>query len=96
VLAAFPEREFFSYSVGGMRPAAKLALELIGMTDGGIRGLASREWDDVNEMYARYPMPATQAEVLQAWDRVTGRIDTLWPQVAPERFGEVDKAFGVW
>jgi uncharacterized damage-inducible protein DinB len=96
VLAAFPEQEFFNYSVGGMRPAAKLAMELIGMTDGGVRGLASREWDNANEMYAKYPMPGTQAEVLQIWDRVTEQIDRLWPVIPPERFGEVDKAFGVW
>jgi uncharacterized damage-inducible protein DinB len=96
LLAAFPEPELFNYSIGGMRPAAKLALELIGMADGGIRGLASREWDDGNEMYAKYPMPSTKAELLQMWDRVTEQIDTLWPQIAPDRFGEIDKAFGVW
>ena len=31
MIEAFPERELFSYSIGGMRPFADLVLEMIGM-----------------------------------------------------------------
>ena len=40
VIQAFPEGELFGFSVGGMRPCAALALEMISMAGAGIRGLA--------------------------------------------------------
>jgi uncharacterized damage-inducible protein DinB len=96
VIAAFPERELFEYSVGGMRPCAQLAMELIGMSSGGIRGLATRAWDTTADMYARRATPHSKAELLRVWDEVTEEINALWPQIPAGRFEEVDLAFGQW
>lgn len=41
VLAAFPEKELFEFSVGGMRPYSELAGEMIGLASGGMKGLAT-------------------------------------------------------
>jgi uncharacterized damage-inducible protein DinB len=30
------------------------------------------------------------------WNDVTEKINTFWPQITPERFREVDKAFGMY
>ena len=93
VIEAFPEKDLFTYSVGGMRPCAALALELIGMASGGIKGLATGTWPTTDEMYST-PKPQTKAELLQRWDEVTAEIDRLWPTMAPRRLEQVDKAFG--
>ena len=93
IIEAFPDRELFTYAVGGMRPCAALAVELMGMAAAGMRGLALREW--VTDIYAS-PAPETKTGILTRWDEVTALIDTLWPQIPAGRFEEVDKAFGVY
>jgi hypothetical protein len=94
VIDAFPEKELFTYAVGGMRPCAALALEMIGMASAGVEGLATRKWD--TEIYSSIPKPATRAELLRVWDEVTAKIDRLWPEIPPGRFEEIDMAFGQW
>ena len=94
MIQAFPEEALFTYSIGGMRPFSALAMEMIGMCSAGIRGVATREW--VHDVYADAPTPKTRNDILQLWDEVTDRINALWPQIPPERFEEVDVAFGQW
>jgi uncharacterized damage-inducible protein DinB len=50
----------------------------------------------VTDTYADAPKPKTRNELLQLWDEVTDRINELWPQIPPQRFEEVDVAFGQW
>jgi hypothetical protein len=94
MIQAFPEDALFTYSIGGMRPFSALAMEMIGMCSAGIRGVATREW--VTDTYADAPKPGTRNELLQLWDEVTDRINELWPRIPPQRFEEVDVAFGQW
>ena len=94
VIEAFPEKELFTFSVGGMRPCSALALEMIGMASAGIQGLATGKWD--KEIYSSIPAPNTRADLLRLWDEVTAKIDALWPQIPPGRFEEIDLAFGQW
>ena len=98
VIEAFPETELFRFSVGGMRPFSAMALELISMAAGGIQGLATREWTMVKDLdhHSKAPSPTTRAELLTRWDEVTRQIDARWPQIPPQRFQEIDKAFGEW
>ena len=97
VIEAFPEAQLFSFSVGGMRPFAKMAFEMISMARAGIHGLALREWtyQDAMMHHAGRP-PETKAEVLALWDDTTTEIDQHWPQIPASRFEEVDKAFGMY
>lgn len=92
VIEAFPERELFEFSVGGMRPFATLALEIIGMAAPTLQGVATGTWAfDETQVQA-----TTKADLLRRWDETTAAIDRLWPTIPPHRFLEVDVAFGQW
>ena len=92
VIEAFPEEALFTYSVGGMRPFAELALEMIGMAGPSMIGVATREWPQ----FTPPTKPGTKAELLQLWDETTRQIDQYWAQIPPGRFQEQDVAFGVY
>lgn len=96
VVEAFPEDELFRFAIGGMRPCSALVLEMIGMADAGIRGLATRTWATIDELahHSKAPTPRTKAEILRLWDDVTDQINALWPQIPAHRFEEIDTAFG--
>ena len=91
VIDAFPEDELFTFSVGGMRPFAELALEFLKMGEPIARGVATGEWIS-NDL----EMPKTKAEILALWDQATAAIDKIWPTIPAHRFADVDKAFGMY
>lgn len=97
VIEAFPEDQFYTFSIGGMRTYAQLTMEMIGLAAPGIRGIAFGDWTftEPNLDYST-PAPATKAEVLNLWDLITDYINTLWPQIPAQRFNEVEKAFGMY
>lgn len=94
VIDAFPEDKLFSFSLGGMRTFAELALEIIGMTDPGMDGIVSGNWGHFDDIQKN--APKTKQELLAVWDAVTEKINRLWPQIRPERFHEVEAAFGMY
>jgi uncharacterized damage-inducible protein DinB len=96
VIEAFPEDEFFRFSIGGMRPFSAMAIEMIGIVAAGIRGLATGKWAMVDDLihHSQAPAPGTREEVLRLWDEATEQINALWPQIPPNRFQEIDTAFG--
>lgn len=98
VIEAFPEDKLFTYSVGGMRPFAELALEMIGMATPGIVGMVSGKWEAPEDLahHTKKPSPKTKAELLRYWDEVTQHINTSWPKIREDRFQEIDVAFGMW
>lgn len=91
VIAAFPEDKFLTFSVGGMRPFAELAGELIRMAVPIASGVATGTWAEY-----KGAKPATQAETLRLWDAQTAELDRVFAQIPPHRFAAVDKAFGQW
>lgn len=98
IIDAFPEKELFSFSIGGMRPFGEMALELIGMTEPGVAGFVTNEWKPIQEFphHQEGWKPATKAELLEVWDKVTASVDELWPCISPSRFRETVLAFGVY
>ena len=98
MIEAFPEDKLFTYSIGGMRPFADLLMEFIGMAEPGMDGIATGNWNTVNELahHTKNNLPKTKNELLERWDQVTEKINRLWPQIPPQRFIENDKAFGQW
>ena len=46
------------------------------------------------EYHSKTPKQRNQQEILQLWDDLTNLIDTLWAQIPPHRFQEIDTAFG--
>lgn len=94
VIEAFPEDKLFTYSVGGMRPFAALALEMIGMAEPGLNGAATGKWE-----YFELPeerRPQSKEALLRLWDETTESINNIWPQIPAGRFQETDLAFGQW
>lgn len=96
VIEAFPEKELFEFSIGGMRSFAGLAMEMIDIAGPGIRGLATDEWSSLDKMshYSGEDMPAAKAALLELWDKVTEEINNYWPQISLQRFQEPVLAFG--
>lgn len=90
LIEAFPEKELFEYSIGGMRPFAVLATEMLNMAVPIARGVATGAWtgDD--------PKPKTRAELLELWDQSTAELDRIWKTIPSHRFQEEDTAFGQW
>jgi uncharacterized damage-inducible protein DinB len=96
LIEAYPEDKLFSYSIGGMRPFGELIAEILTMAAPGIEGVATGNWPTYQEVEKRFSLPCTKAQLLAWWDEATEKINTLWPQIEPERWQQVDKAFGMW
>ena len=95
VIEAFPEKDLFSFSIGGMRPFSALAMEMIGMAVPTIQGIASGTWATINEDdHKAGAVPATKQEILELWDQVTTDMESEWPKIPMERFQVVEAAFG--
>lgn len=95
VIDAFPEKELFTYTIGGMRPFSEMALEMIRIAEAGITQVASGAYDPEGEWKTR-PAPTTKAALLELWDNTTRLIDEQWPQVPAGRFQETEKMFGMY
>ena len=98
VIEAFPEKELFDYCIGGMRPFAEMVKEMIGIADTGMQDLSSNTATPLNEVghHSGRPFANTKEEILNSWDDVTYKIDSLWPLIPQQRFHEVMKAFGAY
>jgi len=98
VIEAFPEKELFEFSIGGMRNFAMLAMELTDLTNPGIEGLVTEEWKEMGNLphVTGEGMPENKEELLALWDETTDKLNRFWAQLTPERFGEMTKAFGMY
>ncbi len=95
VIEAFPEKELFSYSIGGMRPFAQLAMEMLGMAVPGVQGVVTGKWDSGENVFNQ-SVPLSKKELLDLWDEATAQVNDLWEQIPAERFQQVDLAFGLY
>lgn len=91
VIEAFPEKDFFKHSIGGMRTFAEMTMELLGIGDPGIKELATGETAPLNE---HFDHGNSKAKILELWDKATKEINTHWAQLKTERFQESVKIFG--
>ena len=88
VIAAFPEDQLFTFSVGGMRPFGALAQEMLTMAVPMVRGIVDGTWaTDGSKL-------DTKSALLAQWDTATREIDEWWPKIPPARFDETVTAFG--
>lgn len=96
VIKAFPEEKLFDYSIGGMRPFAEMAMELIAMAAPGLHGIATGEWKEFGELHPDNIKGTTETreELLELWDWTTDQLSEIWPQIPEGRFQETDLAFG--
>lgn len=90
VIEAFPEKELFEFSVGGMRPFAELAKELLAIAVPGLTEIVQGDTRPLTEDFNVH----SKAELLKLWDEATEGINALWPRISQDRFAEKIKLFG--
>lgn len=90
LIEAFPEKELFEFSIGGMRTFADLVKELLSIAVPGLEGIVNSSTEAYNH---NLPLN-TKADLLNAWDDATPRINELFMQISEDRFKEEFNLFG--
>lgn len=91
VIDMFPEKELFEFSIGGMRPFSKLAIELISIAGPGLKGIVETQIEEFSEEAFQ---PKTKEDILAKWDEETEVINQYFNQISEERFQETFNLFG--
>ena len=91
VIEAFPEKDFFEFSIAGMRPFAKLADELLAIAVPGLKGIVNKEAKPFAEDSEKLVF---KAQYLEKWDEATAEIDEYWQKLSIEDFNETFNLFG--
>lgn len=91
VIEAFPEKDFFNHSIGGMRPFSELVKELLSIAVPGLTQIARGTKMSLENKFDHLK---TKEDFLKLWDAATPEIDSLWQELAIERFGEKIMLFG--
>ena len=89
VIEAFPEDQFFKFSIGSMRPFGAMALELIAIAEPMLRGIVSDTWAQLDTSGE-----PPKKEILRRWDESTENMNALWPQIPADRFQQSITVFG--
>ncbi|MDE3152660.1 MAG: damage-inducible protein DinB [Gemmatimonadota bacterium] len=89
VIELFPDEQFNTFAVGGMRPFGTMAVELLRMAAPTVQGLVDGNWNT-----GVAGAPRSKAEVLALWDADTAKMNELWPRIPATRFQEKLTAFG--
>ena len=90
VIEKFPEKELFSFSIGGMRPFSDMVKEMISIAEPGLEGIVYHK----EEPYNHDLKLETKEALLKAWDDATPKINELYGQIPEESFGEIFNLFG--
>ncbi|KAA8483679.1 putative damage-inducible protein DinB [Arcticibacter tournemirensis] len=93
VIEAFPEKELFEFSIGGMRPFSKIVMELLGIAGPGLKEIVSGQSSPLNESFDNI---TTKAQLLEKWDEENAVVNEYFPQITPERFHETFNLFGMY
>lgn len=91
VIELFPEKDFFEFSIGGMRSFSELTSELLAIGAPAMKGIVNREVKPYDESSVKL---TTKAEFLKKWDEATVEINNYWDQLSMEDFGETFNLFG--
>lgn len=90
VIEAFPEKDLFEFSIGGMRPFSKLVLEMIAIAGPALKSIVDGTITEFEESFN----PTTKVEILKKWDEETETINEYFSQISEERFQEMFNLFG--
>lgn len=91
VIEAFPEKDFFEFSIGGMRPFAKLVDELLAIAVPALKGIVNRDAQPYKEGEEKLIF---KAQYLEKWDEATEEINKYWEKLSIEDFNETFNLFG--
>lgn len=91
LIELFPEKDFFEFSIGGMRPFAKLVDELLAIAAPALKGIVNRDSQPYTEGGEKLIF---KAQYLEKWDEATEEINKYWEQLSLEDFSETFNLFG--
>lgn len=91
VIEAFPEKDFFEFSIGGMRSFAQLSVELLSIGGPALKAIVNNEINTYDESSLSL---TSKEQVLQKWDEQTDVINEYFNQIPLERFSETFNLFG--
>ena len=91
VIEAFPEKELFEFSIGGMRPMAELAKEMLAIAVPSLKQIVTGLQESLDEKRAAI---TTKQQLLEAWDEATEQINLYWAQIPLRKFRETINLFG--
>lgn len=94
VIEAFPEKELFEFSIGGMRSFANIVDELLYVADLAIKQISENQIVEFSDHmgYAG----KTKAEILTHWDKTTALIEKFGNETPQEKYREVFNIFGMY
>lgn len=88
IMQAFTETDLFTFRpVPEMRPFAEMIVEILGIEDGYVRGIATGEWTYNPGAFN----VSTAAGLLDACEAVRRQTQALWPQITAERLAQVEQ-----
>ncbi len=93
LIEVFPEKEFFEFSIGGMRPFAKLVEEMLAIAVPGLRQIVTGNPEEFKE---HFDHNNSKDSMLALWDQATTDIEKYWPLIPAERFNEEVVTFGLY
>ena len=91
VIESFPDKDFFEFSIGGMRSFSKLIDELLAIGAPALKGIVNREIQPYTEGTEKLIF---KAQYLEKWDEATAEINANWEKLTIEDFNETFKLFG--
>lgn len=91
LIEAFPEKELFDFSIGGMRTFADMIKELLAIAGPGLKEIVTHVSTPLEE--ENNALNSKEA-LLKAWDETTTQLDIYWVQISDERFRESITLFG--
>lgn len=91
VIELFPEKDFFEFSIGGMRTFSQLAAELLAIGAPAMKGIVNRQVEPYNE---HAEVLTTKAQYLEKWDQATEEINANWALLKIEDFNDTFNLFG--
>jgi uncharacterized damage-inducible protein DinB len=91
LIEKFPEKDFFEFSIGGMRTFAQLTDELLAIAAPALKGIVNKEIKPYTEASEKLIF---KAQYLEKWDEATAEINEYWKQLSIEDFSETFNLFG--
>lgn len=90
VIDAFPEKDLFEFSIGGMRTFGKMVDELLAIAVPGTKevlGIKSEFSEEIGHGNSK-------EKVLELWDQATDQLNHYWKQISDDKFNEEMQLFG--
>lgn len=91
VIEAFPEKEFFGFSIAGMRTPAQLTTELLSIGAPALKAIVDRDSKPYSENGF---VLGSKEQFLKKWDDWTDSINANWEELEVEDFSQTFNLFG--